>query len=86
MLKGTSGTLVYSIPISYTTSLDFNFNDTSPKIWLHQREKEFDTVFEDDEWLIFNIKSTGKVNNKETLDKNTSTTLVDVKSRNHVSQ
>lgn len=62
----------WSIPLTYTTQADLNFNDTLPEIWLNMSDigrhayildianSNFDRELNESEWIIFNIKQTGK--------------------------
>lgn len=50
------------IPLSYTTSTELNFSDTSAIDWIRGVEKatkQFDNLTEKD-WVLVNIQSTGK--------------------------
>lgn len=50
------------IPLTYTTSKKYDFNDTKPKVWL---KSEKNVTIKNinagpDEWIIFNVQQTGK--------------------------
>ncbi|KAM0734445.1 Aminopeptidase N [Formica fusca] len=61
----------WSIPLTYTTQADLNFNDTLPEIWLNMSDMGrrvyildianncFDREFNESEWIMFNVKQTG---------------------------
>ena len=52
------GTLQYTVPITYTTSKEKNFNNTDPKFFLQQQAHSI-TVDKDVSWIIANIRETG---------------------------
>ena len=48
------------VPLTYTTSSELDFTNTKPKEWLKNiKETDVDIAKSDDEWIIFNIQSTG---------------------------
>jgi aminopeptidase N len=48
------------IPLSYTCPSELNFNRTSPKKWMKCVEETKVTGLPDDQWVVFNIKMSGK--------------------------
>lgn len=56
--KGTI-TLVWRIPVTYTTQSELDFNQTTPKRWLISGSISIDDINSND-WIIFNIQQTGK--------------------------
>lgn len=51
------GEEIYSIPISYASKSDLNFENKTPKFWMMTKTAEID--FLNDEWIILNIQLTG---------------------------
>ncbi|XP_029671244.1 aminopeptidase Ey-like [Formica exsecta] len=61
----------WSIPLTYTTQANINFEDTLPEIWLNMSDigrrvyildiatSSFDKELNESEWIIFNVKQTG---------------------------
>jgi aminopeptidase N len=50
------GDEIYSIPITFATSSNPNFDDSIPTFWLTNKSIEIDY---NDDWIIFNIQQTG---------------------------
>ena len=50
------GSEVYSIPISYTTKSELDFETKTPKLWMTTVST---TIESNDDWMILNIQSTG---------------------------
>lgn len=51
------------VPISYTTSDELNFDETSPKIWIEPTNeliKIDDVLSENVTYLLLNVKETGR--------------------------
>lgn len=48
------------IPISFTTSRELNFNDTTPQFWSINAAHDLENIeLHNDEWIIANIQQTG---------------------------
>lgn len=58
-LKGKSDDCWW-VPLTYTTESEQNFKNTVPKMWLSCPKKETTINVKCDEWLLVNIKATGK--------------------------
>lgn len=55
---GSDGSLKYVVPISYTTDVELDFNNTSPKFILQNKDNVMKTVNRAS-WIIANIQQTG---------------------------
>lgn len=52
---------LWQIPLSYTTSMEMNFDDTRAKIWLNDSSTEIRNInLTNNHWLMFNLHTTGK--------------------------
>lgn len=52
------------IPLTMTTSLENDFNQTKPKSWLNcKNETKTISLGKDNEWVIFNLQLAGKLYN-----------------------
>lgn len=52
------GEEIYTIPISYATSSNPNFDDKTAKVWMESKTMEFD-LLNDNDWTILNVGLTG---------------------------
>jgi aminopeptidase N len=50
---------IWSVPLSWTTQKDPNFNNTNAKHWLSTKEDVINLKVDSESWLIFNIQSSG---------------------------
>jgi hypothetical protein len=53
---------LWSIPITYTTSRERNFEDTEPKFWMNEEIvaiPKLDEEPEEKDWVLFNVKRSG---------------------------
>lgn len=59
--EGESEKSCWSIPLSYTTQNEADFNNTMPKYWLNCKEKltEIKTNAGENEWIILNVNAAG---------------------------
>lgn len=52
---------LYSIPITFTTENESNFEDTTPPFIMNAKTYVLNlTNIDEDDWVIFNIQETGK--------------------------
>lgn len=51
---------IWWLPITYTTELNINFNDTLPRFWVKPWERYKTVDIGADSWIIFNLQQTGK--------------------------
>jgi aminopeptidase N len=61
---GTDGDVEFSIPISYATASDRNFDDVKAEFWMTTKQHELTRetagkTFTDDDWVILNLRDTG---------------------------
>lgn len=71
----------WSIPLSYTTQKDADFNNTMPKYWLNCKEKstEIKTNAGENEWIILNVNAAGKeINSVLNVDSTNTSILSDL--------
>ncbi|XP_030370710.1 membrane alanyl aminopeptidase [Scaptodrosophila lebanonensis] len=55
----SNSNLAYYVPITYTTNVEKNFNDTSAKFILKPSETKEETLSQNASWIIANIQETG---------------------------
>lgn len=58
-LNSTSTEFTWWVPLTWATQNKPNFNDTTTKYWLSTKEDTLDVQVNPDEWMIFNIQSSG---------------------------
>jgi len=51
--------ITWSIPLSWTTQRNPNFSNTSAQHWLSTKEDKINLEIDSENWLIFNIQSSG---------------------------
>lgn len=51
------------VPISYTTDLHQEFNETKPQFWLKNKQEGTFSI-ESNEWWLLNLQQTGKMCNE----------------------
>lgn len=57
---GSNATLLYTVPFTYTTNVNKNFNSTTPTMYLESTDKSQTIPFDKEiEWVIGNIQQTG---------------------------
>ena len=51
---------LWEIPITYTTKTEIDFDESKTRIVLKEKTKIIEEKIKSDEWIIFNIKQSGK--------------------------
>lgn len=57
----STDTNTWSVPITYTTESELDFDNTNPKYWLSTKRStaDFDPKLDPTKWIIFNVQSSG---------------------------
>lgn len=58
-LNGTTANVIWWVPLTWVTKSNPNFNDTSTKHWLSTKKDTINSSIHPDEWIIFNVQSSG---------------------------